>query len=128
MKIRTGFVSNSSTTSFTIYGWSEKVLSEHIGKSLLAFSNVELTIDEETFCENIEKLWSGDEWDVVSCRNESHEYIFGIGSAGEEVDHDMLDPFEFDEPTKNQKKELDAIAEELKLPAPSIYQEVFYDG
>jgi hypothetical protein len=119
MKIRMGFISNSSTTSFTIYGWTETQLSEHIGKLLPAFVGVNVTIDEDTFSENIEKLWSGHEWDVTCSRDESGYNVFGVGDVGDEN-------FMPKEPTDDQKKELEAIAVKLGLPAPTMHQGTYY--
>lgn len=121
MKIRMGYVSNSSSTSFTIYGWTEKELSEHIGKLLPAFVGVNVIIDEETFCENIEKLWSGHEWDITCSRNEAGYNVFGVGSVGGESS-------KLTEPTDKEKKEMDAIAAKLGLPSPSMLHENFFDG
>ncbi len=121
MKIRIGYVSNSSTTSFTIYGWTEKQLSEHIGKLLPAFVGVNVIIDEDTFCENIEKLWSGHEWDITCSRNEEGYNVFGVGGVGDGGSIPRG-------PTDEQKKEMDTIALKLGLPSPSMLQEKFFDG
>ncbi len=129
MKIRNGFVSNSSSSSFTIYGWSEEVLSKHIGKLLPDFVGVEVSIDEDVFCENIEKIWAGHDWDILSFRDSNGCNIFGIGTAGDEVDHyamDFFKDFKYDEPSNKKKKQLDEVAEKLGLPAPQVYQETFY--
>ena len=119
MKIRIGYVSNSSSTSFTIYGWTETQLSEHIGKLLPAFVCVNITIDEDTFSENIEKLWSGREWDITRSRDESGYNVFGVGDVGDESCIPK-------EPTDDQKKELEAIAAKLGLPAPTMHQGTYY--
>ena len=46
MKCRNGFVSNSSASSFTIYGWTEEDLSKHVAKLSPVFEGVELYIEE----------------------------------------------------------------------------------
>ena len=125
-----GYVSNSSTTSFTIYGWTETELSEHIGKLLPAFVGVNVSIDEDVFCENIEKLWSGHEWDITCFRNSAGENVFGVGNAGQEVDHynsSFSNDYKMDEPDDDKKKQLDAIAVKLGLPSPTMHQETFYE-
>lgn len=131
MKIRNGFVSNSSSSSFTIYGWSEEVLSKHVGENMpIGLDFLKLDIDEDLFTEKLEELWPGENtWDITSCRDSNGYNVFGIGSAGDEVDHyvdNFSNDFRYDEPNDDKKKQLDEIAEVLNLPAPKIYQETFY--
>jgi len=129
MKIRNGFVSNSSSSSFTIYGWSEKILSKHISESLPAFVGVRLEIDEDVFCENIEKLWDGREWDIISFRDRDGYNIFGVGSACDEADHyvgNWHEGFRYDEPDDEKKKQLEEIGKKLGLPEPQIYSDTYY--
>jgi hypothetical protein len=88
-----------------------------------------VSIDEDVFCGNIEDLWTGRQW-AITCFRDSEGYnIFGVGTAGDEVDHyvhDFSDSFKYDEPSDEEKKHLDEIAERLGLPAPSMHQDTYY--
>jgi hypothetical protein len=130
MKIRKGFVSNSSSSSFTIYGWTEKILSEHAKDIASGLSYVKLEIDEEALVEKIEELWPGENtWDIHSCEDSDGYGVYGVGTAGEEVDHyinNFTNAFKYPEPNAEKKKQLDEIAKTLGLPAPQMYQETFY--
>ena len=131
MKIRLGHVSNSSASSFTIYGWTEKELSQHIGNIMPSFFDVDMFIDDETFCDNLEKLWDGHEWDIVADASSDGMKIFGLGEAGDEIDHNVTEgrweDFKYPEPSDEKKKAFDEVAKKLNLPKPSIYQETFFD-
>ena len=132
MKIRLGYVSNSSASSFTIYGWTETDLSEHVGKLLPSFAGVSIQIDEDLFCENIEKLWDGHERDIITSRDADGYNVIGLGQAGDEIDHcqsltdGRWEDFEFPEPNEEQKKKFDKLAKKMKLPKPKIYKGTFF--
>jgi hypothetical protein len=133
MKIRNGFVSNSSASSFTIYGWSEDSLSANIAKLSPAFAGVAITIDEDVFEQNLEEIWTGDSWDIVSKHDPDGIKIIGIGQSGCEIDHYLppgqdWEDFEYPEPTDKKKKEFDKIAKQLNLPKPKLYKRTWFDG
>ena len=129
MKLRTGFISNSSTTSFTIYGWSEEMLQEFFAEKCQFFKGVTMFFEENEIINNLIEEYPGSEWDINSGRAKESCQIFGIGGSGHEVDHGM-NPLEnghyYPEPTDEQKKEMDRIAEKFGLPKPKLFRETYY--
>lgn len=133
MKIRNGFVSNSSASSFTIYGWTSSELSNHIASLCPALTGIEIIVNEYEFVRNIQNHWLGESWDIVYAINEKDEMVFGLGETEDGIDHYMTsyerwEDYECDEPTDEQKKEFDEIVKKLNLPIPSIHKATFYNG
>ncbi|MHA1468971.1 MAG: hypothetical protein ACTSSP_00265 [Candidatus Asgardarchaeia archaeon] len=130
MKIRTGFVSNSSVSSFTIYGWTEKDLSEHLASLCSSFKNVDVSIDE-SFIESLDEIWEGNKWDLNSTYGPDGRMVFGLGTHDSEVDHSGYDytgeNFKFPEPSYKDQKKFDELAKKLKLPQPKMHQATWYD-
>jgi hypothetical protein len=138
MKIRIGFVSNSSATSFTIYGWTVEDLSSHMASLCPAYEGVNISLDyygENGFLRNLEKAWkeSGEEndWDIVESENSDGGQIFGLGESGDEIDHYLpqgqaWEDFEYPEPSLDKIKKFDEIAKKLKLPKPRMHKATFF--
>jgi len=131
MKIRNGFVSNSSSSSFTIYGWTEKVFSEALGKTFSLLEGMDVCVDEYKIVENIEKVWEEEckNLYIICCDDESGCKVFGLGQYNTEIDHyiDDWQNFFFDEPSEDNKKKFDELAEKLGMPKPQMYKENFYE-
>jgi len=133
MKIRNGFVSNSSSSSFTIYGWTQEDLCKHLSSISPAFTDIEFWIDQYTFSENLEKIWDGDNWDITYSNTRDGGQVFGLGVSGMEVDHYLpphqdWEDFKYPEPEDEKRKKFDELAEKLNLPKPKLYQDTFFDG
>jgi len=130
MKIRNGFVSNSSSSSFTIYGWKGEDLSKHLASLSPAFEGMDFYLDEWTFTENLEKLWQGEDFDITYSKDRYGDQVFGLSVAGTEVEY-YLPPhqdFEYTEPSDERRKKFDNLAEELNFPKPMLYKDTFFDG
>ena len=133
MKVRNGFVSNSSSSSFTIYGWKGEDLSKYLASLSPAFEGMDFYLDEWTFQENLEKLWDGEDWDITHSRDRDGGQVFGLGVAGIEVDHYLpphqnWEDFKYPEPSDERRKKFDELAEKLNFPKPQLYQDTFFDG
>lgn len=130
MKFRNGFISNSSASSFTIYGWSITDLNKHISSLCSFFKDVDIEIDEYSLINKITSFWEGSQFDICSCHNSYNELIVGIGQSGAEIDHYNSDweSFEFDGPSLEKVMALDRFARVFGLPQPKLYQETFFNG
>jgi len=128
MKIRNGFVSNSSSSSFTIYGWTEDVFENVLKNSSPLLDGMRIDIDEYQIIENLEKFWD-DPYSLTCCCDSEGRKVFGLGRYGTEIDHYVEDweNFYYDEPTDEEKEKFDKLAKELKLPKPQIIKEAFYE-
>ena len=128
MKIRTGFVSNSSASSFCIYGWTEEIFKIHP-----ELQDVDAEYYESKYDKLIEKLNSIKHKAKIFGQDSTpdNEFIVGVGNSGIEIDHYMLDneywqDYQSPEPSYDQIKELDRIAEVLGLPKPEMYRATFW--
>ncbi len=131
MKIRNGFVSNSSASSFTIYGWTEEDLSNQIAKICPVFKGINISIDEWEFVANLEEHWTGDDYAITSSdHHDEYGIVYGVGKAGSEIDHYMSEgrweDFEYPEPNEEERKKMDEMAEKINLPKPKIYKGTFW--
>lgn len=113
MKYRSGFVSNSSSSSFCIYGWLCKTYEEHIElfKKLNTYREIlgyNITLSNTPYTDN--------------------EYIVGIGHTASEMDHYMVDwqDYKCKNPSSEEKENLNTIAIKLKLSTPILYSETFW--
>jgi len=121
MKLRTGFVSNSSGASFCIYGWT----------------NDELGLSDSQVYSFLDMIKALDK-SIVESSHPSADRIIGVGNKRSEVDHDYRDDtvgrygdwhdYRCPEPSKKDMANLDAIAEKLGLPKPTLQVETWYDG
>ncbi|KKM85548.1 hypothetical protein LCGC14_1287950 [marine sediment metagenome] len=132
MKYRNGFVSNSSTTSFTIYGWSEYILGNICVERSDLFKGVTMNFEWDHLQFNIEEEYEGEEWDIViGNSNLIQGDVIGVGYSEEEVDHErepLKDGRYFGEPSEEKKKALDKVAEKFNLPKPQMYSKTWYNG
>ena len=106
MKIRLGFVSNSSTSSFCLYGWYKHNLTAEQIELVKAIANV------EEFCDD------------------SNDYI-GIGNQENDLhfeDDDEAMDYECDGPSDEEMAKLDKFALEQNLPKPDMYGSTFRNG
>jgi hypothetical protein len=115
MKLRTGFVSNSSGASFCIYGWTNEELGLS-GSQVYAFLDMIQALDKS----------------IVESSHPSVDRIIGVGEIRSEVDHsyegDDWHDYRCPEPSKKDMAKLDAIAKKLGLPKPTLQAETWYDG
>ena len=135
MKIRQGFVSNSSSSSFTIYGWTSDELAEYVA-GLLPFVTsfeevrIDFSVDAYDFVKKLQENWDGDIFDLTFSNTEDGEMVFGLGTAGQEVDHyneSFTDAFEYAEPDIASQEKFDELAKKLNLPVPHMHQGTFYE-
>lgn len=114
MKIRSGFVSNSSSSSFCIYGWVCKTTDE-----LYALKD------------RIEKCKKDSNIDIIITHSNNNvgEEVIGVGNTNTDMDHYMEDweNYECNPPTDKETKALKRIGKKLKLPPPQLYNETFYN-
>jgi len=108
MKIRIGFVSNSSVCSFCIYGWSEKDLNKGFGEML-------------SFCKELSQKYKDVKMTWTS--NSKDVAILGVGNIVSDG------PWDYSEksrcPAENEKRKLEKIAKEIGLPKPKLFSETF---
>lgn len=125
MKIRMGFVSNSSAASFCIYGWHEEMLGD-----LTCWQMYDLI----KYIRNNNKDIS-----IVDSNSQSYEMIFGVGNSETDIDHwyneyfesgynENWEDYKSEPPTKEEMERLDEIAKELGLPNPEIFSDTWFDG
>ena len=78
MKIRTGFVSNSSSSSFCIFGFHLKKTSEEIAKLF----NIELEHDNDVY-ELMEIIFRGEDigWSAIFDEYNTGDWIVGFDSS-----------------------------------------------
>ena len=116
MKTRDGFVSNSSSASFCIYGWTD---------GDLGLSEWEAN----DLCRWLRDI-------LPSMIDSPHPHagtIIGVGNVAEEMDHGEDEPgawrdYRCDEPTKEDMAKLDEIALGLGLPKPTISSATWFNG
>ena len=136
MKICQGFVSNSSTTSFTIYGWDASLLIKEILNNNPIFFNVfpDMQVEDDVMgyklIDNLEQNFEEEFQSLSTCLNQEGHVIFGVGYDGMECDH-YRDPqyggHYFPEPSEEEKERLRKCAEVNQLPEPQLFRETFYD-
>jgi hypothetical protein len=121
MKIRNGFVSNSSSSSFCIYGWTEDVFKD----------KPELLKDYYDPYE-LEKLLKTipHELIIVHSNSPCSHFVMGVGTVETDIDHYIEDWEDHvaEEPTQKEMEELDKVAEKLNLPKPQMYSATWRDG
>ena len=111
MKFRSGFVSNSSSCSFCLYGWKVKT---HQDGNLL----------------KTQLLAAAPKLDITTTYDIDNTFIVGVGTYEDNIDHymDIWEDYESEGPTAAQTVELDLIAKTLGLETPTIFSGNFRDG
>jgi hypothetical protein len=114
MKIRAGFVSNSSSASFCIYGWTNTKLDMKCNDAYDLYRKLRMDYDK-----------------IVESSHPCCEMVMGVGNVHTNLytdeNEDWRD-FVSDPPTEQEMAELDKIALKLNLPKPEMYSETWYDG
>ena len=112
MKIRNGFVSNSSSSSFCIYGWKCKTYEE-----------------KDELVDRLKQHEDDNDCEITYSNTELGEYVVGVGHTACDMDHYMEDweDFKCESPNKEKQKKLKKIGRKLKLSVPKMYSETFYD-
>jgi len=110
MKIRNGFVSNSSSTSFCVYGWIKDDLNQTVKDTLKKIEAEESRNFKRFYIECGTSIGFG--------RKEDAEY----NEDGEPIES------EIDGPTTEEVEYIDAITKKYNLPSPSYYSGTFRDG
>lgn len=111
MKIRNGFVSNSSSCSFCLYGWergSRSKLDDLHEKIKEAYPNINL----------------------ICAYGSNDSYVLGVGNYDDGIDHDNenWEEYEADYPTAEEVAQIDEAVKKLNLPKPEYYQDTFRNG
>ena len=128
MKIRIGFVSNSSAASFCIYGWTSKELEN------TRFKDEEFKwypYECKKFVAEIHKI--DPTLKITSSHTPEDYFVIGVGEAGTEIDHNMeydqdWHDYRCPEPSISKGKRLDEVAKKLDLPQPKLYADTWFDG
>ncbi len=112
MKTRSGFVSNSSSSSFCIYGWKCNDYTEEcnlMGKL---------------------KIYFRDSMDLTSSCTPDEYSVVGVGHTNSEFDHYMDDweDYECEPPNSELMTELDRVAKSLGLEEPEMYRATWFNG
>jgi len=110
VKKRNGFVSNSSTSSFCVYGWDMEYG------------------DGKTQKEKLKELLNED-GSVLDSFNCYHCYWIGVGNQYDvETDEDGEALEEAEEPSQELMEKLDELVKVHNLPEPSFTSGTFYNG
>jgi len=122
MKIRNGFVSNSSAASFCIYGWTDR----------------DLKTDWAGVMDIVRTIWNKYNIRLVESSHPSDNVIVGVGTSEGEIDHNYCDgdggryedweDYRSPPPTKEQMAWLDEAAKDLGLPKPHLDSATWFDG
>ena len=123
MKTRISLVSNSSTSSFCIYGWIQRDLKN----TPFEESDYEIW---PTFAKLRNEIVKIDPLiELISFHNRDRTYyIVGIGRSDTDIHDENVINHGFCEPRISEAKKLDKIAKRLKLPEPQVYKDTWYDG
>jgi len=116
MKIRIGFVSNSSSSSFCIFGWSSNDIKAIGFDDYFDFMKA---VTEKCGLHLTSSYYEG-----------SGEHIVGLGNTDEEFDHYMEDwmSYECDPPTVEEQILIHEIGMVFKLPKPGMYADTWFNG
>ncbi len=133
MKIRNGFVSNSSAASFCIYGWTEDVFKDRPDllptEEQVSMSNYRhVSYILEDLLKTIPHGLS-----IIENNSPNNDFVIGVGNSSTDIDHNMgegeyWEDYISDEPTQKEMRELEKVAEKLKLPLPKMYSATWRDG
>lgn len=113
MKIRNGFISNSSTSSFCLVGWEITELSEDHWKKMIR--EIRPDLPDLLFANNEERA----KRIYMSSYTDESESSGGRTVIGYEIEGPI------DEGTK-MLNEIQNLTKKLELPAPSIFSGSFY--
>jgi len=136
MKIRQGFVSNSSASSFCIYGWTDEDLKDykHIPCIASCFVKCEKYKTEYFMANNLIKEVKDEfSFDLIVSPSPDDNYVVGVGNFEDEIDHGLdededWEDYVTDEPSKEDMIKLDGIAKTLGLPSPHYYSATWFNG
>ena len=119
MKFRNGFVSNSSSMSFCIYGWTQ----EDLGFDYCEF---------HTWKELIKDKYPNCKFEDFNFHPTSNGGIIGVGNSAYEFDHyldlenEIWEEHKEPPPSKKDMELLDSIAEIEKLPKPTLQEATWF--
>jgi hypothetical protein len=116
MKIRTGFVSNSSASSFCIYGWDYDLLKQE-------------SIDIDELIKKLQEQHPNLHFDDYY--HPYYDGILGVGNFENEIDHWYGEDWEYyqaDPPNEKEMNKLDQFAKNNDYPFPKMYAETWFNG
>lgn len=108
MKIRTGFISNSSSCSFCIFGWDLSYNEAYEMEKKLKIAGFDPIVSSSP--------WNND--------------VVGVGNRDDEFDHHMEDWQDYcaDGPTAEEVNKLKIFAQENNLPKPEYFSATWFNG
>lgn len=121
MKIRSGFVSNSSSSSFCIFGWTEEDL-KRLNINIDELEERLLTKYPDIRFECAHPPWSDK---IIGVGNREEDLHFADEWGGDD-DEGFDNPV--DEPAEAECNKLLEIAKQEGLPNPEMFEDIYYNG